>query len=235
MKRLRKFVKNILQSWRIFKRRNLKKNIKKNIREEEMFQDVLAKYEIHYDKNNKNHEINMELITNEINGIILLPNETFSFNENIGERTEEKGFKNGPIYIRGKIIEDLAGGICQAVTGIYNVAILSNLKIIERKAHSRIQKVAPAGRDATVYWGLIDMIFKNNRKSPIKLRILLNKESGIHVFEILGRNVENINVEIKTKKKENRKYIVVKTYREIYKEGRVIKKEILSKDKYKRD
>ena len=231
LRKLKEALKILLQAWRKFKRRKLKKNRW----EEEMFQDVLAKYEIHYDKNNKNHEINMELITNEINGIILLPNETFSFNENIGERTEEKGFKNGPIYIRGKIIEDLAGGICQAVTGIYNVAILSNLKIIERKAHSRIQKVAPAGRDATVYWGLIDMIFKNNRKSPIKLRILLNKENGIHVFEILGRNVENINVEIKTKKKENRKYIVVKTYREIYKEGRVIKKEILSKDKYKRD
>lgn len=231
MKKLRKFVKNILQSWRIFKRRN----VKKNIREEEMFKDILAKYEIHYDKNNKNHEINMELITNEINGIILLPNETFSFNENIGERTEEKGFKKGPIYIRGKIIEDLAGGICQAVTGIYNIAIISNMKIIERKAHSRIQKVAPAGRDATVYWGLIDMIFKNNRKSPIKLRILLNKENGIHVFEILGRNVENINVEIKTQKKENRKYIVVKTYREIYKEGRLIKVEKISKDRYRKE
>lgn len=231
MKRLRKFVKNILQSWRIF----LTRNLKKNIREEEMFKDILAKYEIHYDKNNKNHEINMELITNEINGIILLPNEPFSFNENIGERTEEKGFKKGPIYIRGKIIEDLAGGICQAVTGIYNIAIISNMKIIERKAHSRIQKVAPAGRDATVYWGLIDMIFKNNRKSPIKLRILLNKENGIHVFEILGRNVENINVEIKTQKKENRKYIVVKTYREIYKEGRLIKVEKISKDRYRKE
>ena len=99
MKILRKFAKNILQSWRKFKRRNLKKNI----REEEMFQDVLARYEIYYDTSNKNHEINMELITKIIDGLVIFPNQIFSFNENIGERTEEKGFKEGPVYIRGKL------------------------------------------------------------------------------------------------------------------------------------
>ena len=230
MKRLRKIAKKILQSWRKFRRKKLKKNIK----EEEMFLDLLAQYQIHYDKNNKNHEINMELITKEINGIILLPNETFSFNKNIGERTEEKGFKKGPVYIRGKLEQQLAGGICQAVTGIYNVAILSNMQIIERKHHPRIQKFAPEGRDATVYFELIDLIFKNNRKSPIKLRVYLDKGEGTHIFEILGRNIENINVEIKTTKKEKKEYTEVRTYREIYKGGRKIKTEKISKDKYKR-
>lgn len=230
MKRLRKIAKKILQSWRKFRRKKLEKNIK----EEEIFKDLLARYELQYDKNNKNHEINMELITKIIDGLVIFPNETFSFNENVGERTEEKGFKKGPVYIRGKLEQQLAGGICQAVTGIYNVAILSNMQIIERKHHPRIQKFAPEGRDATIYFGLIDLIFKNNRKSPIKLRVYLDKGEGTHIFEILGRNSENINVKLSQKIKDNKKEIIVTTYREIYKEGRKIKTEKISKDKYKR-
>lgn len=231
MRRLRRIAKKILQSWRKFKRRKLRKNI----REEEMFLDLLAQYQIHYDKNNKNHEINMELITKEINGIILLPNETFSFNENIGERTEEKGFKKGPVYIRGKLEQQLAGGICQAVTGIYNVAILSNMQIIERKSHPKVQKYSSAGRDATVYWGLIDLVFKNTRKYPIKINMFVDKNKGIFIFEMCGRNSEKINVKIKSIKKEIKEHIVVETFRELTKEGRLIKVEKISKDKYRKD
>ena len=231
MKRiLKKLIKEILQKWRKFQRRKLKKNI----REEEMFQDVLARYEIYYDTSNKNHEINMELITNIIDGLVILPNETFSFNQNIGERTAERGFKEGPVYIRGKLEQQLAGGICQAVTGLYNIAILSNMKIIERKHHPRIQKFAPEGRDATIYYGLIDLVFKNTRKYPIKIMMYLDKVNGTHIFEMWGRNIENINVKLSQKIKDNKKEIIVTTYREIYKEGRRIKTEKISKDKYKR-
>ena len=231
MKRiLKKLIKEILQKWRKFQRRKLKKNI----REEELFQDILARYEIYYDTSNKNHEINMELITNIIDGLVILPNETFSFNQNIGERTAERGFKEGPVYIRGKLEQQLAGGICQAVTGLYNIAILSNMKIIERKHHPRIQKFAPEGRDATIYYGLIDLVFKNTRKYPIKIMMYLDKVNGTHIFEMWGRNIENINVKLSQKVKENKKEIIVTTYREIYKEGRRIKTEKISKDKYKR-
>ena len=231
MKRiLKKLIKEILQKWRKFQRRKLKKNI----REEELFQDILARYEIYYDTSNKNHEINMELITNIIDGLVILPNETFSFNQNIGERTAERGFKEGPVYIRGKLEQQLAGGICQAVTGLYNIAILSNMKIIERKHHPRIQKFAPEGRDATIYYGLIDLVFKNTRKYPIKIMMYLDKVNGTHIFEMWGRNIENINVKLSQKIKDNKKEIIVTTYREIYKEGRRIKTEKISKDKYKR-
>ena len=230
MKRLRKLVKKILQSWRKFRRRKLKKNIK----EEEMFQDVLASYKIYYDTSNKNHEINMELITKIIDGLVIFPNETFSFNENVGERTVERGFKEGPVYVKGEVIRDLAGGICQVVTGLYNLALLSNMQIIERKHHPIIQRIAPAGRDATIYYGLIDLIFKNKRKSPIKLSVYLNKEEGRHIFEILGRNIEKINVKIKSEMKERKNHLIVTTYREIYKGERRIKKQKISEDKYRK-
>lgn len=229
--KFRKIVKRIVNIFRNFKRRNYRKNIK----EEDLFLEILAKYEMYYDNTNKNHETNIEIISEIIDGIIIMPNEIFSFNENVGERTVEKGFKEGPVYIRGKIEQQLAGGICQAVTGIYNLAIISNLKIIERKSHPKVQKYSSAGRDATVYWKLIDLVFKNTRKHPIKINMCLDKNKGIFIFGMWGRNSEKINVKIESRKKEIKKYILVETFRKVYNGKRLIKIEKISKDKYKRD
>ncbi len=201
-----------------------------------MQSDLLHRQEISYDIEDKNHVINMELITKEVNGIVLLPGDIFSFNKNVGERTEEKGYKSGPVYVRGKIIKDTAGGICQAASGLYNIALFSNIKILERKAHPKISKHVEPGRDATIYWGLIDLIFKNTRKHPIKIVVYLDKANGIHVFEMWGRNPEKINVKIKSIKKETKENIVVETFREVSENGgRLIKREKLFKDNYRKD
>ncbi len=200
-----------------------------------MFSDLLHRQEISYNRDDKNHTINMELITKEINGIVLLPNETFSFNQNIGERTEEKGYKFGPVYVRGKLTKDIGGGICQATTGLYNCALFSNIKILERKAHPKVSEYIAPGRDATVYYGLIDLVFKNTRNYPIKIVIYLDKMNGTHVFEMWGKNVEKINVKLSQKVKENKKEIIVTTYREVYNGERLLKIEKISKDKYRKE
>lgn len=231
MKKLRKIVKQIFQSWRKFKRRKLKKSFK----EWELFSDLLGRFETSYDLENKSHERNMEIVLKNLNNRVVLKGEYFSFNATVGERKIERGFKEGPIVVRGKVTQGLAGGICQVTSTLYNAILLSNLKVIERKKHPKAQEYVPIGRDATVYFGLIDLVFKNNRKSPIKLKTKIDKVNGIISFEILGRNIENINVEIKTTKKETKKYSIFKTYREIYKERRLLKIEKISKDKYKKD
>ena len=231
MKRLRKLVKKILQSWRKFRRRKLKKSLK----DWELFSDLLGRFETSYDLENKSHEINMELINKEINGTIVMPGEIFSFNKNVGERTEEKGYKSGPVYVRGRLTKDIGGGISQGTTGLYIAAIFSNMKILKRKSTHKVSKYTLLGMDSTVYWGLIDLVFKNTRKYPIKIMMYLDKVNGTHVFEMWGRNSEKINVKLSQKIKENKKEIIVTTYREIYKEQRLIKKEKLSKDKYKKN
>lgn len=228
---LKKIMKEILQRWRKFKRRHYKKSIK----QWELFEDLLGKFETNYDLENKSHEKNIEIILRNLNNRIILKGEYFSFNATVGERKIERGFKEGPIVVRGKVTQGLAGGICQVTSTLYNAILLSNLKVIERKKHPKAQEYVPIGRDATVYFGLIDLVFKNNRKSPIRLKTKIDKVNGIISFEIWGRNIENINVEIKTTKKETKKYSIFKTYREIYKERRLLKIEKISKDKYKKD
>lgn len=232
MKRiLKKIMKEILQEWRKLKRRPYRKSLK----EWEVFGDLLGRFETSYDLGNKSHERNMEIVLKNLNNRVVLKGEYFSFNATVGERKIERGFKEGPIVVRGKVTQGLAGGICQVTSTLYNAILLSNLKVIERKKHPKAQEYVPIGRDATVYFGLIDLVFKNNRKSPIKLKTKIDKVNGIISFEILGRNIENINVEIKTTKKETKKYSIFKTYREIYKERRLLKIEKISKDKYKKD
>lgn len=227
----KKFMKKMFQEWRKFQRRSYRKSLK----EWEVFGDLLGRFETSYDLGNKSHERNMEIVLKNLNNRVVLKGEYFSFNATVGERKIERGFKEGPIVVRGKVTQGLAGGICQVTSTLYNAILLSNLKVIERKKHPKAQEYVPIGRDATVYFGLIDLVFKNNRKSPIRLKTKIDKVNGIISFEIWGRNIENINVEIKTTKKETKKYIIFKTYREIYKERRLLKIEKISKDKYKKD
>ena len=231
MKRLRKIVKKILQSWRKFKRRKLKKSLK----EWELFSDLLGRFETSYDLENKSHERNMEIVLRNMNNRVVLKGEYFSFNATVGERKIERGFKEGPIVVRGKVTQGLAGGICQVTSTLYNAILLSNLKVIERKKHPKAQEYVPIGRDATVYFGLIDLVFRNNRKSPVMLKTKIDKGKGNIIIEIWGKNIENINVKIKTTRKEKKEYTEVRTYREIYKEGNLLRRERISKDKYKKN
>lgn len=224
-------MKEILQKWRKLKTRHYKKSLK----EWELFEDLLGKFETNYDLENKSHEKNIEIILRNLNNRIILKGEYFSFNATVGERKIERGFKEGPIVVRGKVIQGLAGGICQVTSTLYNAILLSNLKVIERKKHPKAQEYVPIGRDATVYFGLIDLVFKNNRKSPVMLKTKIDKSKGSIIIEMWGKNIEHIDVKIKTTKKETKKYVVVKTYRFLYKEGKLLKRERISKDKYKKD
>ena len=209
--------------------------MKKSLKEWELFSDLLGRFETSYDLENKSHERNMEIVLRNMNNRVVLKGEYFSFNATVGERKIERGFKEGPIVVRGKVTQGLAGGICQVTSTLYNAILLSNLKVIERKKHPKAQEYVPIGRDATVYFGLIDLVFRNNRKSPVMLKTKIDKGKGNIIIEIWGKNIENINVKIKITRKEKKEYTEVRTYREIYKEGNLLRRERISKDKYKKN
>lgn len=136
---------------------------------EEAFPEQLATYSTRYDASNRNRSTNIELATKKVNGTVIMPGETFSFNTIVGKRTIEAGFKEGTAYIGGKIVPDVGGGICQLSSTLYNVALLANLEIKERSNHIFLTSYVPASRDATVYYGSLDMVFKNTRSYPIKI------------------------------------------------------------------
>ncbi|MCT8975880.1 VanW family protein [Clostridium sp. CX1] len=110
---------------------------------------------------------NIVLSTRSINGLVMLPGDTFSFNEVVGERTAGKGYKAAPVIIGNQVDSGLGGGICQVSTTLYNAILRANIKSVERAHHTLPSHYVPLGLDATVDYGNLDYKFKNTLDYPI--------------------------------------------------------------------
>lgn len=151
---------------------------------EEAFPDVLGTFTTRYDATNKNRSNNISLATQKINGTVILPGETFSYNKTVGRRTKAAGFKEAGAYAGGKVIQEVGGGICQVSSTLYNAVVYANLEITERSNHCFESSYVAAGRDATVSWGTLDFKFKNNRQYPVRIEASAN--SGVNKITIKG-------------------------------------------------
>ncbi len=97
-----------------------------------------------------------------LNGALVAPGGTFSFNERVGERTVERGFRPAPVIIRDEYEEDVGGGVSQVGTTVFNAAWEAGVKILERNPHSLYISRYQLGRDATVNYPDLDMRFLND-------------------------------------------------------------------------
>lgn len=145
--------------------------------------DVLARYST-ANYGNYNRTVNLELACKAVNGTMLLPDEIFSFNEIVGERTEEKGYLPASIYVSGDVQDEIGGGICQVASTIYLVAMKSDMEIVERYSHQFAVNYIPLGMDASIYWGSEDLKFKNTSGNPI--RIYADTTGGCVNISIVG-------------------------------------------------
>lgn len=113
---------------------------------------------------------NLELACKAINGTVLNPDEEFSFNGVVGERTKAKGYMAATVYLDGgKSEAQEGGGVCQVSSTIYECVLLANLQVTDRAPHMFEVTYVPRGQDATVYWGQQDFKFKNNTNYPIRI------------------------------------------------------------------
>ncbi len=193
----------------------------------EAFPDELGSFSTAY-VNNKNRTTNLKLASDKINGKVIMPGETFSYNSIVGERTIAAGYKEAPIYVNGRVEDGLGGGICQVTTTLYNAVLFANLEIVERSNHMFLTSYAGGGRDATVAYGSIDFKFKNNRDYPI--RVVSSVGNGYCTISIYGlRTEDDYEVKITTQKVGARTY---KAYKNLYKDGALVGTELLSTDTY---
>lgn len=155
----------------------------------EAFPDRLATFTTRYDVSDTNRTTNLEIACQKINGKVVLSGETFSYNKALGPRTAAAGYKNGKIYAGGEVVDGIGGGICQISSTLYNTVLMANLEIVERRNHQFVTSYLPAGRDATVVYGMTDFKFKNTRQYPI--RIVASAKNGIATVSIYGIKEEN--------------------------------------------
>ena len=150
----------------------------------EAFPDQLSTFTTRYDASDKDRTTNLVLACQKLNGKVIMPGQTFSYNETLGPRTVAAGYRNGKIYENGQVVDGLGGGICQISSTLYNAALMSDMEIVERRNHQFVTSYVKAGRDATVVYGSTDFRFKNTRTYPVK--IIASAKSGIATVSIFG-------------------------------------------------
>ena len=164
---------------------------------DKLFNQTLSKYTTIYDAGNTSRGTNIAIAARTINGTVILPGETFSYNKILGNTTKEKGYKLGGSYVNGKVVPAYGGGICQVSTTLYNAALYANLEIVERHNHSYSVSYVPASRDATVSYGGKDFKFKNSRTYPIK--IVASAKNGVISVSLKGiKEEKEYDIEIKS-------------------------------------
>lgn len=192
-----------------------------------LFSTTLASYTTHAG-GTEGRLTNVSLAVKSCNGVILLPGETFSYNDTLGERTAERGYKAANAYSEGEVVEQLGGGICQVSSTLFSALLHTDLEIVSRSNHSMPVSYLPMGMDAAVSWGAPDLKFKNNFSYPVKLSASFS--GGDITFRILGAGVDDKKIDIKVEKTGE---MSAKTYRKYYKNGKVTKTVLVCSSKYK--
>lgn len=221
----------------------------------EAFPNLLAQYSSNYSSSNGNRANNVALAASKINGIVLMPGDVFSFNGTVGKRTPQAGFKVAGVYVAGRVTSDYGGGICQVSSTLYNAVIRANLEIVERTNHQFDVGYVPIGTDATVSWGAPDFKFKNSRNYPIKIvATTANRNVYVKVYGL--KEEDDYDVEIVSYRTGSIPFTTTYTtdaslpsgetkviqagsngarseaYRVLKKNGKVVSRQLLSKDTY---
>ena len=155
---------------------------------------VVAEYTTNFPTSNRPRCANIKLASAKLDGVILMPGESLSFNGTVGRRTTQAGFKLAGVYKAGKHDVGIGGGICQVSTTLYNASLFANLKIKRRSNHSLPVAYVPLGRDATVDYGSLDLVVQNDTDAP--MGVVNTYQPGRLTFRILGKKDPSLKVKV---------------------------------------
>ena len=183
----------------------------------------------------QNRITNIQLAVQAIDGLVIAPGEQFSYNDALGERTAERGYKAAGAYSNGQVVQEIGGGICQVSSSLYYAALLANLQIDVRVCHYFPVAYLPPGLDATVSWGGPEFKFTNNRDWPIKIEASVDTAKNTVSVHIVGTDEDGSYVQMtyatwlvygNSEYPETATGYKAVTYRNVYsKDGTLISKE----------
>ena len=129
---------------------------------------------------------NARLAARSLDGAVIMPGQTFSFNRRVGSWSIDTGYRKAPVSYGGEMIRDWGGGVCQTSTTLYNAALISGMTIVERHRHQWPPSYVPPGRDAAVAFENIDLRFRNPYDWPVTIRAAT--QSSRLTISILARH-----------------------------------------------
>ena len=223
----------------------------------DIYKDKLASYTSSYVNSDSNRASNVVLGAKMLNGTIVMPGETFSFNEVMGDcGLSSRGFKPAAVFKAGKVVQEVGGGICQISSTLYVAALYANLGIVSRSNHALPVGYVPVSLDATVYYPYLDFKFKNTRNYPIKIVVTTTSSRKLTIAIYGTKEDKEYDVELtswttgtvaskveyqndNTLAKGKTKVIQAGSagyksvaYKTVKYNGKVISKELLSSDSY---
>jgi vancomycin resistance protein YoaR len=211
-------------------------NCRGNMLELKKQTQLLYSFTTYFDGDNAGRCANIKLAAQKINGTQVSAGQTFSFNSVVGARTAENGFNIAKIIEGGRYADGVGGGVCQVSSTLYNAAILSGLEIVEYHPHSLgVSYVAPS-RDAMVSGNYFDLKFKNNKLTPIYIR--MNATFGSVTCSVYGESdgwkysfVSEIVKGEKDEKESGQNFLKSLGYVVKERNG-IVKKTLVRKDRY---
>lgn len=146
---------------------------------------VLGHYMTRYSVGDRDRDFNLKLAASKINGTVLAPGQQWSFNDAVGPRTENEGYKIAHVINKGELVDGLAGGTCQISTTLFGASFFAGIDIVKTTPHSRPSVYTPFGFDATVVYPTTDLVLKNTYDFPVAIHYRVT--NGESVVEILGK------------------------------------------------
>ena len=159
--------------------------------QEVYFQDVLGFCQTPHN-NNEKRNINLALACKALNGVVLQPGQTLSYNDTLGPRTEAAGYQKAPAYSGTELVDSLGGGICQVSSTLYLCSLYAEMDIVDRVSHGYPSNYMPVGLDATVSWGRPDLKISNPYSTPVKI-VAESTEDFVRVW-IMGTETRDYTV-----------------------------------------
>jgi hypothetical protein len=199
-----------------------------------------------------NRKQNIKTAAKKLDGVTVFPDEVFSFNQTVGDRTAENGFLPAPIILDGKFVTGVGGGVCQVSSTLYNCALLADLEILSVKQHSMTVGYISASFDAMVS-SKTDLVFVNSTASPIKIkatatdstltigiygdmptRTLVRRSQTVKIIPAPIKEVEDNSLPVGTAKilSNGKTGLMSKGYLDVYENGKLIVSKLIRKDSY---
>ena len=178
--------------------------------EDALFQDVLGECETKHNTN-ENRNNNLRLLCQALDGHIVQPGETFSYNAVVGERTAERGYLPAPAYSGNRLVDSIGGGVCQGSTTLYNCVLLADLEVVFRACHGAKVTYVPAGLDAAVNYLTTDFKFRNQYHFPVKIQAEVS--DGYVKMKLLGTDEKDYYVKMETTSGEDSLAVYARSYK----------------------
>lgn len=201
--------------------------------------EVIGSYRAISQSTDENRAENVRLAAETIDGVVIAPGETFSFNDCVGNTEEDERYRLAPVIYGNEMADGRGGGICQVSTALYIAALKANLEIVERHPHSIASDYAPVGLDATLVYGVMDLRIKNAGADPVRIDAVAVGQT-VEV-SIVGKPLED-GLAIDATSKIIDRYVdgapgsnlhyVTEAYRVYYQDGVKSYSDLISSDSY---